>query len=157
MLSAHFLFTWPNIKFNPFQMELTCAVKLPVFVTVKDIDGTLRQPPRVSVLDLSLKCSSNVAYISFRNHYTHSVTVRYRREGERHWQLCTKSLVLMPSCHCEQGAESYVVLGREQFLCALERVQHLRLILRQPSPHWREFSVLDLRCFGEEWRRVDQC
>ena len=131
-------------------MELECAVKTPAFVTLKDVDGVLRQPPRVVILDVSLKYPSCIAYISFRNHYTHSVTVKYVKEGEQQWQLCTATSVeLMPSCHCEQGAEGYAVLGREHFLCPLERVQHLRLILRQPSPHWREFSVKDLRCFGE--------
>ena len=131
-------------------MELVCAVKPLAFVTLKDVDSALRQPPRVAILDVALKYPSNVAYISFRNHYTHSVTIKYVKEGEQHWQLCTvTSVELMPSCHYEQGAESYVVLGREHFLCALERVQHLRLILRQPSPHWREFGVKDLRCFGE--------
>ena len=136
--------------------ELECAVNLPVFVALKDVDDTLRQPPRVCIVDLSLKYPSNIAYVSFRNHYTYSVTVNYRREGERRWQPCTRSVVLMPSCHCEQGAESYVVLGREHFLCALERIQCMRLVLRQPSPHWKAFGVHDVRCFGDVGRRDGQ-
>lgn len=130
-------------------MELSCAVKPPVFVTLKDVDGALRQPPRVAILDVSLKHPSNITCITFRNHYTHSVTVRYIKEGEPHWRLCTKNMELMKSCHCEQGAESFVTLDSEHFLSPMERVKHLRLILRQPSPHWREFGVKQLCCFGE--------
>ena len=50
--------------------------------------------------------------------------------------------VLMLSCHCESpDAQKWVELGQSDFQGQLEGVVRLRLILRQLSPHWRQFGI----------------
>ena len=64
------------------------------------------------------------------------------------WKVGVAKHVLMPSCHCESpDAQKWVELGQSDFQGQLEGVVRLRLILRQPSPHWRQFGIENFSCY----------
>ena len=104
------------------------------------------------VVDVTLRTSpSSVRYLVFKNRYTHCITVKSLSSSSpsepSRWNVCVRDYVLMPNCHCEQGSQSWVVLGEEEGVRDMEEVSKLRLILRQPSPHWREFGVDHFTCY----------
>ena len=61
------------------------------------------------------------------------------------WKVCLKNFELMPSPHCEEGSQSSFNIKTEQMLCPMKDVVFVRVVLRQPSPHWLNFSVENLR------------
>ncbi|CAB4012567.1 nicolin-1 [Paramuricea clavata] len=63
------------------------------------------------------------------------------------WKICLKNFVLMPSPHCEEGSQNTFSIKTEQMLCPITDAILVRLVLRQPSPHWLNFSVGSL-CFS---------
>lgn len=60
------------------------------------------------------------------------------------WKVCLKNFVLMPSPHCEEGSQSAFIIKTEQMICPIKDAILVRLVLRQPSPHWLNFSVENL-------------
>ena len=64
------------------------------------------------------------------------------------WKVGVAKHILMPSCHCESpDAQKWVELGQSDFQGQLEGVVRLRLILRQPSPRWRQFGIENFSCY----------
>ena len=64
------------------------------------------------------------------------------------WKVGVAKHVLMPLCHCESpDAQKWVELGQSDFQGKLEGVVRLRLILRQPSPRWRQFGIENFSCY----------
>ena len=62
--------------------------------------------------------------------------------GRGEWKVGVANHVLMPSCHCDSpDAQKWVELGQSAFQGKLVNVVRFRLILRQPSPHWRQFGI----------------
>ena len=129
------------------------------------------------VIDVELPQPSQISIIQFRNNYTYAITVLYQssvvpepsmltqghtmnaaaskfqshgiegRGGE--WKVGLAKHVLMPSCHCDSPeAQKWVELGQSAFQSKLEDVVRLRLILRQPSPHWRQFGIKNFSCYN---------
>ena len=145
------------------RLEVFCTVNPPVFLTVGGGDESQSHSSSGSgtsgcqVIDVHIRAPipEKIQYIRFQNHYTYMVTIKFRsREPLGYlepdsdpWQLCVKNLRLMPNCHCEQGGQDWVTLGEKLFLNRLEKVVQLRVILRQPSPHWRAFGIRELQCF----------
>ena len=60
------------------------------------------------------------------------------------WKVCLKNFVLMPSPHCEEGGQGKFTIETGQMICPIEDAVLVRLVLRQPSPHWLNFSVDNL-------------
>ena len=147
------------------RLEVSCIVNSPVFLTVVGGDDSHSHSSSGSgtsgcqVIDIHIDNSipDKIQYISFQNHYTYMVTIKFRSRAplgylesdSNTWQLCVNNLRLMPNCHCEQGGQERVTLSEKQFLNNLEKVVQLRVILRQPSPHWRAFGIRELQCFSE--------
>ncbi|XP_020615631.1 nicolin-1-like [Orbicella faveolata] len=69
--------------------------------------------------------------------------------GSERWKTAIKNYTLMPHPHFETGSQDCFML----FTCANQtdepppQVIMLRLILRQPSPHWSNFSIDEIKCF----------
>lgn len=145
-------------------LEVPCAVKPAVFLTVggATTGGSLTSAepcvPQSSsgcqVVDIAVhpsapRASHRVDFITFQNYYTYSVTV-LSRSGQAHessWQLYTKEQRLMANCHYERGGQDWVTLKGAESASELHDIMDLRLILRQPSPHWRVFGVREVRCY----------
>ena len=148
-------------------LEVPCTIKPPVSLTATTTDdrshvctslgpdsGSIRTPSGCQVIDVHMHSptTESIQYITFQNYYTYSVTIKFQTRpvlGKRQsgWKTCVKDLKLMPNCHCEQGSQGGVILSEKQFLNSLDGVTQLRIILKQPSPHWREFGIRNLRCF----------
>ena len=92
---------------------------------------------------------TTIDYITFSNHYCNSVTIKWTSSDSMaadpsSWNTCLLDFKLMRNCHCEQGAQDNVVLGPDELRSVLRNVKHLRLTLKQPSFHWKEYNVYDL-------------
>ena len=105
-----------------------------------------------------LPIPENIGCIAFRNHYTHSITLKFcQTTGQisnsksdkttSQWKTCIPTLVLMPNCHCDRGSENLVVLNKAHFSIPLNNVSRACLILRQPSPDWIQFGIKDLKFY----------
>ena len=156
-------------------LEVSCAVKPAVYLTVSTTaggggadSGTVDsghgignglRPSGCQVVDVHIHSPvpEMIEYIAFRNYYTHSITILFRNKdlsseysdntGTKSWRLCVRNFQLMKNCHCAQGGQNWVILSRKHFLNNPTNVKQLRMILKQPSPHWREFGIRDFRCF----------
>ena len=100
----------------------------------------------------------SIGCVSFQNHYTHSLTLKFRSQAAAEqisnsksdrgvWQTAIDRVQLMTNCHCERGSQVLVVLNRAHFLVPLENVIRLRFILRQPSPDWNQFGIQGLKIY----------
>uniref|UniRef100_UPI00398F77DE nicolin-1 isoform X5 n=1 Tax=Pristiophorus japonicus TaxID=55135 RepID=UPI00398F77DE len=92
--------------------------------------------------------------ITFKNYYTAFLTVRLQRrvtvESDRKllkWKTCLRNMCLMPNPHTENGAQDYFSIYRHQMLFEPDDVMTVRLILRQPSPVWLNFTVEDIKVY----------
>ena len=118
--------------------------------------GNGTRPSGCQVIDVEFRSPTlnTIGCISFRNYYTHSLTLKYQRrisksKSDQQWKTCIRTLQLMPNCHCERGSENLIVLNKAHFGgIQLENVTRLRLILRQPSPDWSQFGIRDLKCYS---------
>ena len=106
------------------------------------------------VVDVTLRnhTSLPIRYLVFKNRYTYSITVKYLQRttsltSPPQWVVCVQNHILMPNCHCEQGSQSWNVLTVSKEDKTLNEITRLRLILRQPSPQWKEFGVDHVTCY----------
>uniref|UniRef100_A0A4W5RQG4 Nicolin 1 n=1 Tax=Hucho hucho TaxID=62062 RepID=A0A4W5RQG4_9TELE len=137
-----------------------CTVKPTVTLQIGDAE-TDSSRPGVYVIDVTLPIGQtvNIQEISFKNYYTAYVSVRLLRrdgEGAARWATCLRNHCLMPSPHTEEGSQDYCSVYRQQMLIEPDNVTSVRLILRQPSSAWLNFSVEDIKihpCLNEdsEW------
>ena len=105
------------------------------------------------VVDVTLRShsSSPLRYLVFKNRYTYSITVKYLKRATSmtsppQWVMCIRNHTLMPNCHCEQGSQNWNVLTVSNKETSKD-ITRLRLILRQPSPQWKEFGVDHVTCY----------
>ena len=160
-----------QMRIDP-NLEVSCAVKPAVYLTVSTSGGvggadsgtahgirSKLRPSGCQVVDVHIHSPAPdmIEYITFRNYYTHSITILFRSKdlsndysddtGTKSWRLCVRDFQLMKNCHCAQGGQNWVILNQKHFLNNPTNVKQLRMILKQPSPHWREFGIRDFRCF----------
>ncbi|MEE6510363.1 hypothetical protein FKM82_030005, partial [Ascaphus truei] len=135
------------------QESVPCTISAPVPLQVGDVK-TKQGRPGVCVIDVTFPKSQvvDVQEITFKNYYTAFLTVRIQQkrpsEPAAHtaaWRTCVRNLRLMPNPHTEEGAQDYVSLYRHQMLCDMDNVTFIRLILRQPSPVWLNFTLEELQ------------
>uniref|UniRef100_A0A8C5MJY8 Nicolin 1, tubulin polyglutamylase complex subunit n=1 Tax=Leptobrachium leishanense TaxID=445787 RepID=A0A8C5MJY8_9ANUR len=134
--------------------SVPCTIKLPVPLQVGDVK-TDQARPGVYVIDVTFPKSQDVdvSEISFKNYYTAFLTVRIQQQRRPSdprgnppaWRTCIKSQRLMPNPHMEDGSQDYVSLRKSQMICGTDHVTAIRLILRQPSPVWLNFTLEDLQ------------
>ncbi|XP_063283529.1 nicolin-1 [Pelobates fuscus] len=134
--------------------SVPCTVRSPVPLQVGDVK-TEQARPGVYVIDVAFPKTQTVDLqeITFKNYYTAFLTMRIqqRRPAESRgnpppaWCTCIKNMRLMPNPHMEEGSQDYVSIQKNQMLCNTDHVIAIRLILRQPSPVWLNFTVEDLQ------------
>lgn len=133
-------------------LDCKIIVKNPVLLKIGDVGNDFKSG--VSVIDIIFPGNNNVEVgkLSFKNSYTASITVKLKildPMGLERWRTAIKNYTLMPHPHFETGSQDSFVL----FTCANQtdepppQVIMLRLILRQPSPHWSNFSIEEIKCF----------
>ncbi|XP_043564460.1 nicolin-1 isoform X1 [Chiloscyllium plagiosum] len=101
-----------------------------------------------------LLCTDQLQSIAFKNYYTAFLTVRLQRrlnsESDRKllkWKTCIRDMCLMPNPHTENGSQDYFSIHRDQMLFEPDGVVTVRLILRQPSPVWLNFTIEDIKMY----------
>ncbi|KAJ8361000.1 hypothetical protein SKAU_G00175250 [Synaphobranchus kaupii] len=138
-----------------------CTVKSPMALELGEaITATSR--PGVFVIDVTFPRGQAVKIqeISFKNYYTAFLMVRMQRkvpdQGTAKWATCLQNHCLMPNPHTEERSQDYFSIYRQQMLTEPDDVTLVRLILRQPSSAWLNFSLEEIKihlCANEDSER----
>ncbi|XP_067907515.1 nicolin-1 isoform X2 [Heterodontus francisci] len=135
--------------------SIACIIKSPIALQTGDVRTDLAKPG-VFVIEVTFPRERivNLQTITFKNYYTAFLTVRLQRrvivESERKllkWKTCIRNMSLMPNPHTENGSQDYFSIYRHQMLFEPDDVMTVRLILRQPSPVWLNFTVEDIKMY----------
>uniref|UniRef100_UPI00398E6EC2 nicolin-1 isoform X1 n=1 Tax=Pristiophorus japonicus TaxID=55135 RepID=UPI00398E6EC2 len=135
--------------------SIACIIKSPIALQAGDMK-TDSAKPGVFVIEVTFPRERiiNLQKITFKNYYTAFLTVRLQRrvtvESDRKllkWKTCLRNMCLMPNPHTENGAQDYFSIYRHQMLFEPDDVMTVRLILRQPSPVWLNFTVEDIKVY----------
>lgn len=140
---------------KPKPKPFDCIVKKPVLLRVGDQanDGF---KSGVSVVDIIFpgRNAVDLEKLTFKNSYTASITVKLKvvdDSSNETWKTAAKNFTLMPHPHFETGSQDrFTILTKDHTStkpCSSSRVIMLRLILKQPSPHWSNFGVEEVQCF----------
>lgn len=130
---------------------IRCTVSPAVALSAED-RGPGEDSSGCHVIDVSMHkpFPERIRTIRFKNSYTHSITVLYKKEGVAKWRPCIVDYVLMSSCHVdEKGAGQWVEFTESHFMTKLDSVSNLRLVLKQPSPHWKHWGIQQLECYHD--------
>ncbi|KAL4655678.1 nicolin-1-like [Arapaima gigas] len=129
-----------------------CTVKSPVALQIGDAKKDTSRPG-VYVIDVTFPhCEAiKIQEISFKNYYTAFLMLRIQKKepgnlgGGARWVTCLKNHPLMPNPHTEEGSQDYFSIYRHQMLVDPDDVTSVRLILRQPSSAWLNFTLEDIK------------
>ncbi|XP_068688014.1 nicolin-1-like [Montipora foliosa] len=132
---------------------LDCIIKKPVLLQVGDQTSDACKSG-VSVVDIIFPGSHavNVGKLTFKNCYTASITVKLKLRDDMSnetWTSVVKNLKLMPHPHFETGSQEHFTIFIQDVITpsSNDQVIMLRLILKQPSPHWYNFGIEEVKCF----------
>ncbi|XP_066528370.1 nicolin-1 [Hoplias malabaricus] len=126
-----------------------CTVKSPVALQIGDVVSDSFRPG-VYITDVVLGEPVNIQEISLKNFYTAYLTVRLLKKetgSDAKWVTCLRNHCLMTSPHTEEGSQDYVSIYRQQMLTQPDNVTTVRLILRQPSSVWLNFSIEEIKIY----------
>ncbi len=80
--------------------------------------------------------------IQFNNKNTYSISILSQSKICTSWKALLLDYLLLSNPHSVgRSSENWVTLLREDFMNTVENVARLRILLRQPSPHWSEFGI----------------
>lgn len=127
-----------------------CIVKKPVLLKVGDQANDAFKSG-VSVVDIIFPGTSavGVGKLTFKNCYTASITIKLKTiddVGNETWKTAVKNFTLMPHPHFETGSQDHFTIFTDSIKPS-SQVRMMRLILKQPSPHWSNFGVEEVKCF----------
>uniref|UniRef100_A0A672N0M6 Nicolin 1 n=1 Tax=Sinocyclocheilus grahami TaxID=75366 RepID=A0A672N0M6_SINGR len=114
---------------------VSCTIKSPVALQIGDAVSDSSRPG-VYITDITLAEPVNIQEISFKNYYSAYLTVRLQR-----------NYCLMSNPHAEAGSHDYFSIYRHQMLTEPDNVTTVRLILRQPSSEWLNFSIEEINIY----------
>ncbi|XP_078059221.1 nicolin-1 isoform X1 [Mustelus asterias] len=135
--------------------SIACIIKSPIALQAGNVKTDLAKPG-VLVIEVTFPRERiiNLRTITFKNYYTAFLTVRLQRrvtaESDRKllkWKTCIRNMCLMPNPHTENGSQDYFSIARDQMLFEPDDVMTVRLILRQPSPVWLNFTIEDIKMY----------
>ncbi|XP_020386716.1 nicolin-1 [Rhincodon typus] len=138
--------------------SIACIIKSPIALQTGDVRTDLAKPG-VYVIEVTFPRERivNLQSITFKNYYTAFLTVRLQRrlnsESDRKqlkWKTCIRNMCLMPNPHTENGSQDYFSIYRDQMLFEPDGVVTVRLILRQPSPVWLNFTIEDIKMYERD-------
>ena len=145
----------------PCLVQPTVAVTLPQSSKITlpghkkpSVDHAGTDTLKCLVFDVKFDQPASIDCIAFQNFYTSSVTIKWlaadsqKTSAIEHWKVCLLNFELMKNCHCEQGSQDVVVFGPDHIGCELRGVGKLRVIMKQPSCHWREYGVHGFSCYS---------
>eukprot|EP01060_Flectonema_neradi_P041475 TRINITY_DN9876_c0_g1_i2.p1 TRINITY_DN9876_c0_g1~~TRINITY_DN9876_c0_g1_i2.p1 ORF type:complete len:210 (+),score=17.88 TRINITY_DN9876_c0_g1_i2:120-749(+) len=124
------------------------AVELPC--RVSDVIYSAHSRPNKSYIDLVFQFPSKVNYLVFRNYFTYTITIQHFANAEDEGKEVLKGYKLMNSPQCENDAHNYHCIDVSKQFCKgfdTYRVSHLRIYLVQPSPHWIDHYLTDIKAY----------
>lgn len=126
---------------------LKCVIKKAVLIRVGSPSVDFNSG--CSVIDVTFPSIQQVEIgsISFSNNYTASLSLKFKTTSDDTWKICLKNFELMSLPHCEEGSQDKFTIKNNQMLLPIKDAVLVRIILRQPSPHWLNFSIEDLSFF----------
>ncbi|XP_066285150.1 nicolin-1-like isoform X1 [Branchiostoma lanceolatum] len=143
---------------------LVCSIRNPHPITIGDPRAEFSSGCAVVDLTFPSTKSVDIGEITFKNNYTAllSIKLKVREENEKEgeepaetdgettltWVTGLKNVQLMPEPHCEDRAQSYFRIKREQLLVPPDNVLSVRLVLQQPSPVWLSFGLDDIKFYS---------
>ncbi|XP_073701016.1 nicolin-1 [Garra rufa] len=125
------------------------TIKSPVALQIGDAVSDSSRPG-VYITDITLAEPVNIQEISFKNYYTAYLTVRLQRREDgssSKWVTCLRNYCLMSNPHAEAGSHDYFSIYRQQMSTEPDNVTTVRLILRQPSSEWLNFSIEEINIY----------
>ncbi|XP_032892698.1 nicolin-1 isoform X3 [Amblyraja radiata] len=134
---------------------IACLIKSPVALQSGDLK-TDSSKPGVFVIEVTFPKEriTNIEKITFKNYYTAFLTIRLQQRvsGESDktvlkWKTCLRNMCLMSNPHTENGSQDYFSISKQQMLFEPNDVMTMRLILRQPSPVWVNFTLEDIKVY----------
>ncbi|XP_072928620.1 nicolin-1 isoform X1 [Hemitrygon akajei] len=134
---------------------IACLIKSPVALQSGDLK-TDSAKPGVFVIEVTFPKEriANIKKITFKNYYTAFLTIRLQQrvsvaseKTQLKWKTSLRNMCLMPSPHTESGSQEYFSIYRHQMLFEPNDVITMRLILRQPSPVWLNFTLEDIKVY----------
>ncbi|XP_072136780.1 nicolin-1 isoform X1 [Mobula birostris] len=134
---------------------IACMIKSPVALQSGDLK-TDSAKPGVFVIEVTFPKEriANIKKITFKNYYTAFLTIRLQQrvsvasdKTQLKWKTSLRNMCLMPNPHTESGSQEYFSIYRHQMLFEPNDVMTMRLILRQPSPVWLNFTLEDIKVY----------
>lgn len=130
---------------------LNCIVKKPVPLKIGD-SANDNFKSGVAVVDVIFPGNNSVELgkLTFKNCYTASITIKLKilnGEGNETWITAVKNYTLMPHPHFETGSQDRFSISISDITKSSSEVIMLRLILKQPSPHWNSFGIDEVQCY----------
>ena len=134
-------------------MSVSCTISPSVYLNATNDTSGAPQTSGCQVIDVHIHkpYPERIGMIRFRNYYTQSMTILYQDGGGvSTWKPCIINHMLMYSWHNdEKGAEKWVEFTGAHFATKLDCVTTLRFILKQPSPHWKQYGIQQLECYHD--------
>ena len=104
--------------------------------------GVKKSHCKCRVLDFVFSKPCSCHAVRFFNRRTYSISMLYQSSDCSDWKIALWDCHIMPTPHVlGRGSENCVTLLAGTFLHKMEKLARLRLIMKQPSPHWDEFGV----------------
>ena len=105
---------------------------------------------RCKIIDIRFQCAEQewkLHCVTFRNFYSHSVSLLYKSSPECEWIRCFDEKKLMPHSGSERGSQDVIILNTEHY-CLADKPSNLRIVLKQPCKNWKDFGLSDIKCVG---------
>lgn len=122
---------------------LKCVIKKAILIRVGSPSVDFKSG--CSVIDVTFPTTQpvEIGCISFLNNYTATLSLKFKTSDDT-WKICLKNFELMASPHSEEGSQDKFIIKNNQMLHPIKDAVFIRIILRQPSPHWLNFSIENL-------------
>ncbi|CAF1366306.1 unnamed protein product [Adineta ricciae] len=103
----------------------------------------------------------NFTSIEFVNEYTAFLSIKIKQHSEDfgpskilsnhldEWHVLLNRYQLMESCHGEIGSNRHMILNQKQFTFMPRAIYQIRFFLQQPSPIWKEFSIVNVQIHSQ--------
>ncbi|EDV25419.1 expressed hypothetical protein [Trichoplax adhaerens] len=133
---------------------IVCRFKNPLIVKI-DTHDNLKSGCSVIEVNFPHSKPLQLGKIQFSNNYSAYLTIKAQFKetsdesaaikNTRKWITLIKNKQLMPNVHCDVSGRDHFTITREEMLEKPDNILYMRLILRQPSPIWLQFSIENIK------------
>lgn len=142
-------------------VPVKCSFKGPHLIKIGNTrpNGFVANGCKLLTLSFLDSASVDIAAITFTNKFTGLITItgKYKiateNTGESFkfvWKRIVVSKKLMPNPHFTSGAESSFIIRSSEFLADAKGVSSIKILLQQPSVHYTDFGIENLKLYCED-------